>query len=217
MYRKNTTWLMFLGLAILGAIIFSTAYVTGGDLNPDNSPSPTMRTLDELYKNIQPGLPSDWLPYPTEQQVIGKGAILMSVTGQVQGAFRGSAIDDMIKIVGLGHQVAVPTDSITGLPSGRRQHKPLIVSKYTDRSTPQLYRALTTNENLKHVYLRFFQKDSSDRMVQYYTIHLMNARINDIKTAYPNIEQVSFVYQTIEWIWEDGDIITSDDWEAPVI
>ena len=29
--------------------------VIGGDLNPGNTPSPTMRTLDELYKNIQPG------------------------------------------------------------------------------------------------------------------------------------------------------------------
>ena len=54
----------FSAVLILLSAILITAYVTGGDLNPGNAPSPTMRTLDELYKNIQPGLPSDWKPYP---------------------------------------------------------------------------------------------------------------------------------------------------------
>lgn len=217
MRKTNTTVLMILGLAAFAFIGFNTLYVAGGDLNPDNSPSPTMRTLDELYKNIQPGLPSDWLPYPTEQQVVGKGAILMSVTGQVQGRFHGSAIEDMIKVVGLGHQLVNPVDAASGLPTGKRQHKPMVISKYIDSSTPQLYRSQVTHETLTHVYLRFFRKDAVGREEQYYTIHLVNARIIDVKTAYPNIEQVSFVYQTIEWRWEDGGITTSDDWDAPVI
>jgi len=45
-------------------------------------------------------------------------------------------------------------------------------------------------------------------------IRLTNARINDSKTAGPNIEQISFVYQRIEWIWINGEITAMDDWET---
>jgi type VI secretion system secreted protein Hcp len=216
MRKTGTTLLTLFAMAIMGLIMVGTTFVVGGDLNPGNTPSPTMRTLDEIYKNIQPGLPSDWLPYPKEQQVIGNGAVLMAVTGQSQGAIRGSAIENMIQVVGLGHQITSPRDAASGLPTGRRQHKSLVISKYTDRSTPPLYSALVNNENLTHVYLRFFRKDTANRTVQYYTIHLINASIADIKTAYPNIEQLSFMYQRIEWIWVDGSVTASDDWEIPV-
>jgi len=216
MRKTDTTILTLFAMVIIGLIMVGTTFVIGGDLNPGNTPSPTMRTLDEIYKNIQPGLPSDWLPYPQEQQVIGTGAVLMALTGQTQGNIRGSAIENMIQVVGLGHQIISPRDPASGLPTGKRQHKPLIISKYTDRSTPQLYTVLVNNENLTHVYLRFFRKDAGNRNVQYYSIHLMNASIAGIDTAYPNIEQVSFVYERIEWIWVDGGITATDDWESPV-
>ncbi len=179
MREVQSTFRLLLGLSVL-CLMIAVACVVGGDLNPGNTPSPTMRTLDELYKNIQPGLPSDWLPYPTEQQVVGKGAILMSVTGQVQGRFHGSAIEDMIKVVGLGHQLVNPVDAASGLPTGKRQHKPMVISKYIDSSTPQLYRSQVTHETLTHVYLRFFRKDAVGREDQYYTIDLVNARIIDV-------------------------------------
>jgi len=220
MDRTNTTWFMFLGLAIVGVIIYSTAYVTGGDLNPNNTPSPTMRTLDEIYKNIQPGLPSDWLPYPKEQQVTGAGAIHMAVRGQVQGDIQGSCTagpkerNNTSVVVGLGHEILVPTDAASGLPSGRRQHKPLIVTKYIDKSTPLLYTALVNNENLTRVELRFYRTNDKGLDELYYIIRLTNARINDSKIAGPNIEQISFVYQRIEWIWINGEVTAMDDWEA---
>ncbi|MEN6309759.1 MAG: type VI secretion system tube protein TssD [Anaerohalosphaeraceae bacterium] len=216
--QRTRIFMAALVLVCLAGLL--TCYVTGGDLNPNNTPSPTMRTLDELYKNIQPGLPSDWLPYPKEQQVAGVGAIHMAVRGQVQGDIQGSCTagpkerTNTSVVVGLGHEILVPTDAASGLPTGRRQHKPLIVTKYVDKATPLLYTALVNNENLTRVELRFYRTNDKGLDELYYMIRLTNARISDNKTAGPNIEQISFAYQRIEWIWINGEITAMDDWEA---
>ena len=63
--------------------------------------------------------------------------------------------------------------------------------------------------------------------VQYYTVKLTNASIVSITAMMPNVEdparqkldmqeEVAFSYQKIEWIWRDGNIVASDDWETRV-
>lgn len=200
----------FAVLTLLSAILIS-AYVTGGDLNPNNTPSPTMRTLDELYKNIQPGLPSDWRAYPKALQVENNGAIEMKITGIVQGEIQGSCIapkphqSNSIVVIGLGHELNLSFDSGSGQITGTLQHSPLIISKYIDKSSPKLYQACANREGLDTVKLYFYRVNSSGVDELYYTIELKNAKIVNIRTAFPNIEQISIIYETIRWTWEiDG-------------
>ena len=53
-----------------------------------------------------------------------------------------------IKVTGIDHEVISPRDAASGLPTGKRQHKPFSITKPIDRATPLLYRALLDNENI---------------------------------------------------------------------
>lgn len=151
----------------------------------------------------------------------------MRITGQIQGEIKGSVTqagrEDSIMVIGFSHEVGSPRDAASGLPTGKRQHKPLTITKEIDKSTPLLMSALVNNENLTELTLRFWQPSRSGKEFQFYTIELKNAAIADIRqemlnNKYPEnmqmteLEHVSFIYQKITWTYEDGGITTSDDW-----
>ena len=207
--------ILWLGLVILIAAI--AVHVTGGDLNPGNSPSPTMRTLDEVYKNIQPGLPSDWVPFAKEQQVTGNSSIhlfISSNSNPLDGSCEVQGKEDSIVIVGLGHHFELPYDAAAGQVTHQRIHNPIIVSKYIDQSSPLFYKALVNGEEIT-AELKFYRTSQAGPEQHYYKIRLERARIVDIKMAFPNIEQVSIAYEKIIWEWVPGGVIYEDDWRQP--
>ncbi|QGY44013.1 type VI secretion system tube protein Hcp [Maribellus comscasis] len=151
----------------------------------------------------------------------------MRLTGQTQGEIKGSVTqagrEDSIMVVEFHHEVESPVDAASGLPTGKRQHKPLVVTKEIDKSTPLLLNALTNNENITEMELRFWQPSRSGQEIQYYTIELKNARIVNIgqemlNNQYPENmrhqvrEQIAFVYQKIIWTFEDAGITAEDNW-----
>jgi type VI secretion system secreted protein Hcp len=107
-------------------------------------------------------------------------------------------------------------------------HKPLVITKQLDRSSPLLYQALITNESMSRFELRFFApvvgpSQSVSTLVQNYVVRLTNASIADIEFTLPDttdpalsrlspFEKISFTYQKIEWLWTDGGISTTDTW-----
>lgn len=202
-----------IALCVLCIVMTGAIYVMGGDLNPGNTPSPTMRTLDEVYKNIQPGLPSDWAAFAKEQQVVGNSSIHLQLStlqsGDIHGSCQIREKEDTIISVGLGHQLNVPYDEATGQITSLRRHSPMIITKYIDESSPLLYKALCNNETAE-AYLKYYRTKTNGQEEHYYTIHLQNCKIVSIKTAFPNIEQISLLYQTITWIWEEGGIEYTD-------
>ncbi len=202
--KKHSTIQLLVAFCVMMAI-----YCIGGDLNPNNTPSPTMRTLDEVYKNIQPGLPSDWKPFAQEQQVTGKSSIHLSLVSDgtdINGSCPLTSLqrENTIVVTGLGHQFNASYDPVSGQSTGQPQHSPIIITKYVDKSSPLIYKALANNETGEAT-LRFYRTLANGQEELYYTIHLQNTKIVSIKTAFPNIEQVSLFYQTIRWTWEpDG-------------
>jgi type VI secretion system secreted protein Hcp len=155
----------------------------------------------------------------------------MKLTGETQGEVKGSVTqsgrEDSIMVIGYNHEVVSPRDAASGLPTGKRQHKPLTITKEIDKSTPLLMNVLVNNENITSWELRFWQPSASGQEVQHYTVQLTNASIASIRSEmlnnkYPENmqhkerEHISFCYQKIEWTWEDGGITALDDWEAPV-
>jgi type VI secretion system secreted protein Hcp len=154
----------------------------------------------------------------------------MRLKGTTQGEIKGSVTqagrEDSIMVIGFSHEVISPRDAASGLPTGKRQHKPIVITKEIDKSTPLLMNVLVNNENITEWELRFWQPSATGKEFQFYTVQLINASIASIRSEmlnnkYPENmqhkerEHVSFCYQKIIWTWMDGGIEAEDDWEAP--
>lgn len=150
----------------------------------------------------------------------------LRLKSETQGDIKGSVTlrgqEDSIMVIAVNHEVISPVDPVSGLPAGRRQHGPLVITKEIDRSSPLLMNALVNSEKITEFALRFWRPSRSGPEVQFYTIHLMDAHITGIRSEmlnnkYPENaqhrerEHVSFCYQRIEWIWEDGGISAQDN------
>lgn len=150
--------------------------------------------------------------------------MFLTLTGETSGVVRGGATasgrEDSIEVWAFTHSVVSPRDTASGLPTGKKHHKPITITKSIDVSSPILARIHTNNENIVDWSLRLWEPSSSGKAIQFYTIELVNAQISSISqqvTLDGATERVSFTYQKIIWTWEDGGITAEDDWEVPIV
>lgn len=156
----------------------------------------------------------------------------LTLKGETQGDIKGSVTqagrEDTIAVIAFDQEIKSPRDAASGLPTGKRQHGPLTITKEVDKSTPLIYSAMVNNENISELKLMCWQPSATGQEVQHFTIELTNASVSNIQiemlnNKYPENmqhkerEHVSFCYQKIIWTWEDGGITAEDDWEAPVV
>jgi type VI secretion system secreted protein Hcp len=154
----------------------------------------------------------------------------LRLVGETQGEIKGSVTqkgrEDTIRVIAVSHEVVSPRDAASGLPTGKRQHKPFVITKEVDISSPLLYSALVNNENIPEWKLEYWQPSVTGKEMQHYTVELINASIAGIRhemlnnkypenTQHKEREHVSFCYQKIIWTWMEGGITAEDDWEAP--
>jgi type VI secretion system secreted protein Hcp len=150
--------------------------------------------------------------------------------GQRQGAISGSVTqkghEGSIEVIAASHEIVSPRDPASGLATGKRLHRPFTITKELDKSTPLLYQAMVTNENIIQWKLQFYTTDINGLQKQDYTVVLTNANIADIRFTMPNnrlpdlmklkeYEEIEFTYQKIQWTWIDGNITSSDSWIMP--
>jgi type VI secretion system secreted protein Hcp len=148
----------------------------------------------------------------------------LTMKAQKQGTISGSVTtkghEGSIMVLSYTHSIVSPRDPASGLPTGKRQHKPLVITKELDKSTPLLYNALTTNDIITIWEMTFYRPSPTGALQLFFTIQLTNANIAGIDvrgSGFGVTEFVSFTYQKITWIWADGGIESTDDWEAPVV
>ncbi len=155
----------------------------------------------------------------------------MTLTGQKSGPIKGGVTqkgrENSIAVVAVSHEIVSPRDPQSGLPTGQRMHKPLVVTIEWDQSLPKLYDLLTHNENITSLTINFWKPQVKAASgvgseVQFLTIALTNANIADIQAhvqnvlnpetaKYPETLDVAFTYQKIQWTWMDGNITSQDD------
>ena len=149
-------------------------------------------------------------------------------SGDIKGPVTRTGRKDAIRVIAFSHDVISPRDAASGLPTGKRQHKPIIITKEIDRTSPLLMNMLVTNENITQWELSFWQRNANGKEGPYFTIRLTNASIAGIRQEKINDQQpdgvqmkerehISFCYQKIEWIYVDGGVTAEDDWESPVV
>ena len=161
----------------------------------------------------------------------------MTLKGQKSGQIKGSCTqkgrEDTIVVIASNHEIVSPRDAASGLPTGKRMHKPFIITKELDKSSPLLYNVLCLNENLTEVVIKYWTPQikaaaGTGAETQHYTVKLTNANIATIQfkqlnnrnpelVRYTEHEEISFTYQKIEWTWTDGGVTALDDWESPVV
>jgi len=162
----------------------------------------------------------------------------LTLSGQKQGPIKGSVTqkgrENSIMVFYSEHEIESPRDQASGLPTGKRQHKPIVIYKEVDIASPLLLNALCTNEVITTWKLQFYQAPRATaggttgaQENQFYTIELTNASLSkyemimennkDPETMkFPEYEKIGFVYQKIVWTWTVGGITASDDWETPM-
>jgi type VI secretion system secreted protein Hcp len=149
-------------------------------------------------------------------------------TGDIKGSVTQKGREGKIMVIAVSHEIVSPRDPASGLPTGKRMHKPMVITKELDKSTPLLYNVLINNENITEWQLQFWQPSATGAEKQHYTVKLWNANVASIAfrmlnnknpelTRYAEYEEVAFTYQKIEWTWKDGGITADDNWETPVV
>jgi type VI secretion system secreted protein Hcp len=153
----------------------------------------------------------------------------LSVKAAKQGQLKGETGRNRtrIPILGFSYGVQSPRDPSSGLPTGRRQHKPVTVFKEWGVISPQLFEALANNEALPSVIIDEMRTSSRGIEEVYMEIRLTNASLSgiEINPERPDdlplwtgreIEAVSFTFQKIEIENKFSKAIAMDDWE-PVV
>ncbi len=136
---------------------------------------------------------------------------LVRITGAKQGAITGAGI----QAIDFHYSVTSPTDAASGLPTGKRQQKPVTVTLPWSAAAPQLFEAAVQNETLTSV---VFTNTGGAR----FSVELTNARIADFQISDANgkepgidpVVTISLTFQKITISDVTGGKTAADDWEA---
>ena len=133
--------------------------------------------------------------------------------------------ENKILVQSFAHQVIVPRDPQSGQPTGQRIHKPLMITKVFDKSSPLIFQALVSGETLNKCHLAFYRTSGTGGQEHYFSIELEDALIVDVQSRMPNCqdpanahftqhEDVYFTYRKIIWTHEVSGTSGSDDWRT---
>ncbi|MFI4920032.1 MAG: Hcp family type VI secretion system effector [Gammaproteobacteria bacterium] len=151
----------------------------------------------------------------------------LTLVGQNQGAIEGSCDiegrEDTILVQAFKHTVDLPSNE-SGLPSGKRVHRPLMITKEVDKSTPKLYQALCSGELMTEATLRWYRMDGEGDEVQFFTVMLQNAMIVKLESWVPDVldkqnasygtmETLGLTSEVIRWTWVVDGIEYAEHWD----
>lgn len=148
----------------------------------------------------------------------------VQIEGTKQGKFKGecsqAAWRDAIAGIDFGYEVSSPRDAATGQATGKRQHKPVVITKEVGAASPQIFQAVVTNEVIKSVLISFVEADASGTVQVVHTIRLVNATVSSYRTFLDTtadgkttrlVEAFTLTFQRIEIENKPGKTMASDD------
>ncbi len=144
------------------------------------------------------------------------------IKGESTQASMGRA--DTIECLAFEQGCTSARESATGMVTGRRQHSPIRILKRIDKSSPLLMKALCNNEKIDAT-IKFYRPNpkGDGTTEQFYTIVIKDGHVASLKDMLldtlrevtvkdPPLEEVSFVFKTINWTFMDGGITHEDSW-----
>lgn len=145
------------------------------------------------------------------------------VVGERQGSLLGASSEAERRVYFITHEISVPRMPGTGLPTGKRHHKPLLLRRDVSPASLGLQRAFATSERLTELRLQCFQATSLGVPQHRYTIQLFDASICSMRVVLPYTratktrveslqEEIGFTYLRIQWTWHQPPMSVTDDW-----
>ncbi len=140
----------------------------------------------------------------------------------VDGESKDEMHRDWIDIESWSWGVSRNSDRASGLPTGKRQHRPLNFTKYVDKATPKLFEFCTEGNNAKEVTIELTRTDADGQQVTYLLIHLENVRVSSYNISGGSddggdirpTESVTLNYERIRFTHIESGVEHSDDWRA---
>ncbi len=132
--------------------------------------------------------------------------------------------EDSIECLSFVDAVRTAREKGSGLATGRRTYEPIVFRKRIDKSSPLLAKSLCNNEAIEGTFKFFRPAPNGDGTTQhFFTIEFAEGRLSGIRRVSPDTidpasavepptEEVSIVFHTITWIYEDGGVMHTDNW-----
>jgi type VI secretion system secreted protein Hcp len=146
--------------------------------------------------------------------------------GKIEGDCSQKGREKTILVYAVDHEVEIPRDKFTGLPTGQRLHHPLIITKHSDPATPLLYQACASGEQMKKWQLDYYHINEKGQEELYYQVTLDNAIVVNMRHYKPivfdernkpfhDMEEVAFTYEAITWEHKVANKQAVDKWKEP--
>jgi type VI secretion system secreted protein Hcp len=148
--------------------------------------------------------------------------MFIKTTGMKQGIFRGEALvkgkETFAEIKSFSFEEMAPRDPSSGMPTGKRILKPIVINKNFGNSSTQYLSALSTSEILKEVRIEFYAQSPRDgQEVLDHAIVLLDAGVADYKDnifledkGYVDQEEINLVYRRIQYLDRNGAVVFED-------
>lgn len=136
-------------------------------------------------------------------------------------------LENFTEVNGYNHEVSSPFDPATGLATGKRQHRPFKIVKEVSRSSIALRDAWIKGLTIKNAELRLYRPSQIGAEVNYFTYRFVGIRIVSIRdwmannndaavVNLPHMQEITFTYDTIEWVYMETGEAATDTWSKPL-
>lgn len=144
---------------------------------------------------------------------------------QGESTQRSMGRENSIECLYFESSVLTAREAGSGMATGRRQYQPIIIRKRIDKSTPLLAKALVENQVIEGVFKFFRPNPTGDGTTeQFFTISIKQGRVASFKMVSPDsfdpalsnrpeLEEVGFVFHTINWTFTQGGVTHEDTWD----
>lgn len=133
--------------------------------------------------------------------------------------------EDTIQVQAFHHSIWLPKDPQSGQPTGQRIHDELIITKIFDQTSPLLYQAMCSGENITKAEINWYRISPAGELEHYFTTTVENAVITHIRAYMPlcldknlahytHMEGITLRYRKITWSHEVCGTEGTDDWDG---
>src|SRR5687767_14568927 len=108
---------------------------------------------------------------------IRKAKAAQDIEGPVTQAGR----EKWVEVLGWSWECVAPRDVASGLPTGKRQHKPLTICVPMAKDTPLWFQTLVDNHNIENLELVSFRPNKQGKEELYYELKFTNANVAGLR------------------------------------